>query len=156
MNSVLQKFTSSSVDLTACILVTDTRAAWAEGKYLSSHWDETRAQFNQPHRSFSIHLVLTSNQFARRWRTCNQLPISPIPHSDSEESWRDHHITLLGRAHSLGGFQDLTFEVVKPTLGVTLSAICRNMIRSDTFIGFSVRVGMHKLEVAVGAHFPRP
>ncbi|OAX41158.1 hypothetical protein K503DRAFT_530913 [Rhizopogon vinicolor AM-OR11-026] len=87
----LFKFTSSSVDLTTCILVTDTRTAWAE--------------------------VLTSNQFARRWRMCNELPISPIPDSDSEESWRDRHITLLGRAHSLGGFQEVTFEVAKPTLG---------------------------------------
>ncbi|OJA14124.1 hypothetical protein AZE42_05031 [Rhizopogon vesiculosus] len=87
----LFKFTSSSVDLTACILVTDTRTAWAE--------------------------VLTSNQFARRWRMCNELSISPIPDSDSEESWRDSHITLLGRAHSFGGFQEVTFEVAKPTLG---------------------------------------
>jgi hypothetical protein len=49
---------------------------------------------------------------------CNKLPVSPIPDSDAEESWRDRHITLLSLAHSLGGFQELTFEVTKPTLGV--------------------------------------
>jgi len=50
---------------------------------------------------------------------CNGLPISSILDSDSEESWRDHRITLLGRAHSLGGFQLLTFEVAQPKLGVS-------------------------------------
>ncbi|KAG1779186.1 hypothetical protein EV702DRAFT_1178682 [Suillus placidus] len=87
----LFKFSCSSVDLTACILITDTKTAWAE--------------------------VLTSNQFARRWRMCNKLCISPLPDSDEEESWRDRHLTLLGRAHSLGGFLELTLDLAKPTLG---------------------------------------
>ncbi|KAG0705679.1 hypothetical protein DFH29DRAFT_1029847 [Suillus ampliporus] len=87
----LFKFTYSSVDLTACILVTDTKTAWAE--------------------------VLTSNQFARRWRACNKLSISLLPDPDEEESWRDRHLALLGTAHTLGGFQELTFDVAKPTLG---------------------------------------
>ncbi|KAG1750169.1 hypothetical protein EDB19DRAFT_1846679 [Suillus lakei] len=97
----LFKFTCSSVDLTACILVTDTKTAWAE--------------------------VLTSNQFSRRWRMCNKLSISPHPDPDEEESWRDRHLTLLGRAHSLGGFQELTLEVPKPALGdLALELECSN------------------------------
>ncbi|KAG1733634.1 uncharacterized protein EDB91DRAFT_1251291 [Suillus paluster] len=97
----LFKFTYSSVDLTACILVTDTKTAWAE--------------------------VLTSNQFARRWRLCNKLSISPLLDPDDEESWRDRHLTLLDRAHSLGGFQELTFDAAKPTLGdLALELECSN------------------------------
>ncbi|KAG2133669.1 uncharacterized protein EDB93DRAFT_1307039 [Suillus bovinus] len=97
----LFKFSCSSVDLTACILVTDTKTAWAE--------------------------VLTSNQFARRWRTCNKLSISPFPDTDEEESWRDRHLTLLGNAHSLGGFLGLTLELEKPSLGdLALELECSN------------------------------
>jgi hypothetical protein len=97
----LFKFSYSSVDLTACILVTDTKTAWAE--------------------------VLTSNQFARRWRMCNKLSISPLPDTDEEESWRDRHLTLLGCAHSLGGFLELTLELEKPTFGdLALELECNN------------------------------
>lgn len=98
---VSQKFAYSSVDLTTCILVTDTKTAWAE--------------------------VLTSNQFARRWRICNNLSISPLPDTDDEESWRDRHLTLLGSAHSLGGFPGLALELEKPTFGdLALELECNN------------------------------
>lgn len=97
----LFKFAYSSVDLTTCILVTDTKTAWAE--------------------------VLTSNQFARRWRICNNLSISPLPDTDDEESWRDRHLTLLGSAHSLGGFPGLALELKKPTFGdLALELECNN------------------------------
>ncbi|KAG2060825.1 hypothetical protein BDR06DRAFT_993108 [Suillus hirtellus] len=97
----LFKFFCSSVDLIACVLVTDTKAAWAE--------------------------VLTSNQFARRWRTCNKLSISPLPDTNEEESWRDHHLALIGRAHSLGGFLGLTLELEKPASGdLALQLECNN------------------------------
>lgn len=97
----LFKFAYSSVDLTACILVTDTKTAWAE--------------------------VLTSNQFARRWRICNNLSIYPLPDTDDEESWRDRHLTLLGSAHSLGGFPGLALELEKPTFGdLALELECNN------------------------------
>jgi hypothetical protein len=65
---------------------------------------------------------------------CNKLSISPLPDTDEEKSWRDRHLTLIGRAHSLGGFLGLTLELEKPTLGVTLSASCRDVIRPDMFI----------------------
>lgn len=101
MYGIPQKFACSSVGLTACILVTDTKTALAE--------------------------VLTSNQFARRWRMCNKLSISPLPDPDEEESWRDRHLTLLSRAHSLGGFQELTLDAGKPTLGdLALELECNN------------------------------
>lgn len=54
---------------------------------------------------------------------CNRLSISPLPNTDDEDCWRDRHLTLLGRAHSLGGFLGLTLELAKPTLGVTLSVV---------------------------------
>jgi hypothetical protein len=60
---------------------------------------------------------------------CNRLSISPLPNTDDEDSWRERHLTLLGRAHSLGGFLGLTLELEKPTLGVTLSAGYRDVIR---------------------------
>jgi hypothetical protein len=65
---------------------------------------------------------------------CNKLSISPLPDTDEEESWRDRHLTLLGCAHSLGGFLELTLELEKPTFGVTLSAGCRDTIYPDTFL----------------------
>ncbi|KAI5980605.1 hypothetical protein EDD15DRAFT_884774 [Pisolithus albus] len=48
----LFKFYSSSVDLTCCFVITDTKKTWAE--------------------------VLNSNQFARRWRECNERISSPF------------------------------------------------------------------------------
>jgi len=143
MHGLSQKFTFSSVDLTACILVTDTKTAWAEGGSFSSHRDERRTHIPHllPNAIFTLitsiqltPIVLTSNQFARRWRMCNKLPISPLPDPDEEELWRDRHLTLLGLAHSLGGFQELAFGVAKPTLGVTSSVVWPDMTGSDTFI----------------------
>lgn len=58
---------------------------------------------------------------------CNKLSISPLPDTDDEESWRDRHLTLLGHAHSLGGFLGLTLELEKPTLGdLALELECNN------------------------------
>lgn len=58
---------------------------------------------------------------------CNRLSISPLPNTDNEDSWRERHLTLLGRAHSLGGFLGLTLELEKPTLGdLALELECNN------------------------------
>ncbi|KAF9223867.1 hypothetical protein BS17DRAFT_802339 [Gyrodon lividus] len=87
----LIKFSSSSVDLTCCIMVTDTKSTWTE--------------------------VLSSKQFARRWRECNKLISSPSLDDDEEEAWRTRHLDLLSRAHTLGGMQELSFEVVESKFG---------------------------------------
>ncbi|KAL4072583.1 hypothetical protein V8B97DRAFT_1870277, partial [Scleroderma yunnanense] len=87
----LLKFYSSSVDLRCCVMVTDTRSTWAE--------------------------VLSSNQFARRWRECNKR-ISPL-HLDEEEEvvWRTRNLDILSSAHTLGAISDFSFEVVDSKFG---------------------------------------
>ncbi|KAG6330791.1 hypothetical protein ID866_8296, partial [Astraeus odoratus] len=87
----LLKFHSSPVDLTCCILVTDTKNTWAE--------------------------ALSSKQFARRWRDCNRRISSPILDDEEEEAWRTRNLDLLTKAHTLGGVADLTFEVVESKYG---------------------------------------
>ncbi|KIJ12817.1 hypothetical protein PAXINDRAFT_171003 [Paxillus involutus ATCC 200175] len=87
----LIKFYSSSVDLTSCIMITDTKSTWAE--------------------------VLSSNQLARRWRECNRRAGSPLLDDDEEEAWRTRHLELLSRAHTLGGVAELSFEVVESKFG---------------------------------------
>ncbi|KAL0954857.1 hypothetical protein HGRIS_003795 [Hohenbuehelia grisea] len=84
----LLKFFSSSVDLSCFVLVTDTKSTWAE--------------------------VLTSNQFARRWRDSNKLDSSSrIDNSEDEEAWRAANLDVLAKAHTLGGIIDMSFEVVE-------------------------------------------
>ncbi|KAH7912808.1 hypothetical protein BJ138DRAFT_1171717 [Hygrophoropsis aurantiaca] len=81
----LMKFYCSAVDLCCCILITDTKSTWFE--------------------------VLTSNQFARRWRECNDRSTTSFL-DEEEDAWRTSHIELLSKAHTLGGMADLTFEIV--------------------------------------------
>ncbi|KAI6169132.1 hypothetical protein EDD17DRAFT_464473 [Pisolithus thermaeus] len=83
----LFKFYSSSVDLTCCFVITDTKTTWAE--------------------------VLNSKQFARRWRECNENISSPFLDDDAEEAWRTRHLEILSRAHTLGTVSDLSFELVE-------------------------------------------
>ncbi|OCH95479.1 hypothetical protein OBBRIDRAFT_788362 [Obba rivulosa] len=82
----LLKFYSSTVDLCCCILITDTRNVWGE--------------------------VLTSKQFARRWRDCNPESSFATITAEEEDEWRSRILDLLATAHSLGGIMDLSFEVV--------------------------------------------
>lgn len=78
------KFFSSTVDISCCILVTDAKSVWVE--------------------------VMSSSQFARRWRRCNN--VSPIFLSEMEEdAWRITMLELLSKAHTLGGITDLSFAV---------------------------------------------
>jgi hypothetical protein len=64
-------------------------------------------------------LVLTSNQFSRRWRDCN--PNSPSLYTDTEDedTWRTTTLELLSRAHTLGGITDLSFEVAPTDYAVS-------------------------------------
>ncbi|KAI6108223.1 hypothetical protein F5141DRAFT_1121658 [Pisolithus sp. B1] len=83
----LFKFYSSSVDLTCCFVITDTKTTWAE--------------------------VLNSKQFARRWRECNDRISSPLLDDDAEEAWRTRNLEILSRAHTLGTVSELSFELVE-------------------------------------------
>ncbi|KAN0093208.1 hypothetical protein V8E55_003992 [Tylopilus felleus] len=87
----LIKFHSSPVDLTCCVMITDTKRTWAE--------------------------VLSNKQFARRWRGCNNRTDSPPLDEDEEEAWRTRSLELLSSAHTLGGMLDLSFEVVESNFG---------------------------------------
>ncbi|KAI6042979.1 hypothetical protein EDC04DRAFT_2563379, partial [Pisolithus marmoratus] len=83
----LFKFYSSSVDLTCCFVITDTKMTWAE--------------------------VLNSKQFARRWRECNERISSSVLDDDAEEVWRTRNLDILSRSHTLGSVSDLSFELVE-------------------------------------------
>ncbi|KAG6836830.1 hypothetical protein H0H93_002676 [Arthromyces matolae] len=84
----LFKFYSNTVDLSCGIILTDTRTVWAE--------------------------VMTSAQFARRWRNCNDTTSSPYAEaSEEEDSWRIESLELLSRAHKLGAIDSASFELVQ-------------------------------------------
>ncbi|CAA7267135.1 unnamed protein product [Cyclocybe aegerita] len=85
----LLKFHYSPQDLSCCILVTDTKSVWTE--------------------------VLNSKQMARRWRTCNALSPGPFPKTGDEDTWREQTLELLSQAHTIGGFAELSFEIVDST-----------------------------------------
>ncbi|GLB40185.1 hypothetical protein LshimejAT787_0800560 [Lyophyllum shimeji] len=80
------KFYSNTVDLSCCVLLTDTKSVWTE--------------------------VLTSQQFARRWRDCNR-PSAPFDSEAEEDEWRTVTLELLSRAHTLGAIPDISFEIVE-------------------------------------------
>ncbi|KAI1797372.1 hypothetical protein LXA43DRAFT_1089242 [Ganoderma leucocontextum] len=93
----LLKFYSSTVDLTCCILITDTKSVWGE--------------------------VLSSNQISRRWRDGNPQN-SPSFAGEDEEPWKIECLEFISTAHSLGGLAELSFELVKSSysdLAFTLS-----------------------------------
>ncbi|KAF8206505.1 hypothetical protein K438DRAFT_1963533 [Mycena galopus ATCC 62051] len=77
----------STVDLSCFILVTDTKTVWTE--------------------------VLNSKQFARRWRACNSINAPEFSREEDEEEWRISTLELLSKAHTLGGVEELTFDVVE-------------------------------------------
>ncbi|KAI0714461.1 hypothetical protein C8T65DRAFT_644403 [Cerioporus squamosus] len=83
----LLKFYASTVDLTCCVLITDTKNAWGE--------------------------VLSSNQIARRWRDCNPQKSTSFAEEEEEEAWRMKCLEFLTSAHSIGGFTELSFELGK-------------------------------------------
>ncbi|TBU24047.1 hypothetical protein BD311DRAFT_767367 [Dichomitus squalens] len=83
----LLKFYSSTADCSCCILVTDTKNVWGE--------------------------VLSSNQFARRWREYNPQYSLSFAGEGEEQPWRTKCLEFLSAAHSLGGLAELSFETTK-------------------------------------------
>ncbi|KAF8625543.1 hypothetical protein AX15_005310 [Amanita polypyramis BW_CC] len=83
----LFKFYSSTVDLSCSLIVTDTKSVWTE--------------------------ALTSKQFARRWRTCNNLPEPEAIGLEDEDTWRTTNLQLLSNIHSLGAISDVRFQVLE-------------------------------------------
>ncbi|KAJ3565774.1 hypothetical protein NP233_g7426 [Leucocoprinus birnbaumii] len=83
----LFKLVSSTIDLTCSILFTDTKSVWLE--------------------------ELTGQQIARRWRQCNPRAPASFTNTEDEDEWRTSILELLGRAHTLGGVNALTFQVVE-------------------------------------------
>ncbi|GBE87802.1 hypothetical protein SCP_1200270 [Sparassis crispa] len=82
----LLKFYSSTVDQCCCIMITDTKGVWGE--------------------------VLSSKQFARRWRDCNPQSSSMFITTEEEDEWRTSTLELVSSAHTLGGILDLSFDIV--------------------------------------------
>ncbi|KAF7374941.1 hypothetical protein MSAN_00380200 [Mycena sanguinolenta] len=83
----IQKCHFSTVNLSCFILVTDTKTVWTE--------------------------VLNSKQFARRWRSCNPNSAPDFSREEDEDEWRSNMLELLSKAHTLGGVEELTFDVVE-------------------------------------------
>ncbi|KAL1758618.1 hypothetical protein FB107DRAFT_288347 [Schizophyllum commune] len=95
-------------------MITDTRKVWAE--------------------------VMTSAQFAQRWRATNGKAQSfETLENEREDSWREARLVLLGKAHSLGAFPNLSFEIV-PTrysdLAVRIEAESFSWVWQTTFVGY--------------------
>jgi hypothetical protein len=63
-------------------------------------------------------VVLSSKQFARRWRNCYRIQEPPFPNAE-EDLWRERNLEHLGKAHTLGGIKDLGFAVVESRYGVS-------------------------------------
>ncbi|KZT07641.1 uncharacterized protein LAESUDRAFT_698304 [Laetiporus sulphureus 93-53] len=82
----LLKVYCSTVDLSCCVVITDTKHVWGE--------------------------VLSSKQMARRWRDCNSQSPSPYQSEEDEDAWRSKVLKLISSAHTLGGITDLSFEVI--------------------------------------------
>ncbi|EJF64660.1 hypothetical protein DICSQDRAFT_144412 [Dichomitus squalens LYAD-421 SS1] len=57
--------------------------------------------------------VLSSNQFARRWREYNPQYSLSFPGEGEEQAWRTKCLEFLSAAHSLGGLAELSFETTK-------------------------------------------
>ncbi|KAI0925975.1 hypothetical protein AcW1_008260 [Taiwanofungus camphoratus] len=56
--------------------------------------------------------VLSSKQFARRWRDCNPGSTDDFMPAEEDDEWRTCTLKLLSAAHTLGGVIDLSFDVV--------------------------------------------
>jgi len=90
--------------------------------------------------------VLTSKQFARRWRDCNRL--DTFFTEVEEDAWRTSNLELLAKAHTLGGITDLTFEVIEShyaVIGVSLSLNYHDCSHVFFPEGFCFRAGMRRL-----------
>ena len=75
-------------------------------------------------------LVLSSSQFARRWRDCNPQR-APSFADEDEESWRMKCLEFISAAHSLGGLADLAFEVVKTNYSASYSMIISGAVANS-------------------------
>ncbi|EKM78712.1 hypothetical protein AGABI1DRAFT_121142 [Agaricus bisporus var. burnettii JB137-S8] len=56
---------------------------------------------------------MSNRQIARRWRLCNPQAPSPFSNLEDEDEWRSSVLELLSKAHTLGGINELSFEVVE-------------------------------------------
>jgi hypothetical protein len=74
--------------------------------------------YPQPDEMDSVATVLTSNQFARRWRSCHRSDEPPVG-DDDERLWRKREAELLAQAHTLGGIKDLNFVITEPSYGAS-------------------------------------
>lgn len=79
--------------------------------------------------------VLSSKQFARRWRECNKRIDSPPLDDDEEEAWRTRSLDLLSNAHTLGGILELSFEVFESKFGVLFPLSSRPTCRLMRGVG---------------------
>lgn len=114
-------------------MFTDTKSVWTEGKF--------EAMSNRVGRVLSSSLEITSQQIARRWRLCNPQAPSPFSNLEDEDEWRSSVLELLTKAHTLGGINELSFEVVESHYSVNLH-VSHNLILIKMFAGHGISAGM--------------
>jgi hypothetical protein len=85
---------------------------------LGRRWFSANEVQMTDHSSISIYIVLNSNQFARRWRDIQSTSAPPLLEGKEEEAWRERTLELLSRAHTIGGIEDASFEIVQSTYAV--------------------------------------
>ena len=114
------------MDLCCYILITDTKNVWREGSLISA------ARYCSADGACCV--VLQSNQLARRWRGCNSQHAPFFDTDEDEDEWRTAIVELLSAAHTIGGMEDLSFEVVRTHYSVGTEVAIEAAALSDYFV----------------------
>ncbi len=85
--------------------------------------------FITPEHLYFQGLVLPKKEFARRWRACNPSHPGLFTDEGKEEEWRSRMLRILTDAHNLGGFEELSFEVVPSRNAVRIYHSCGRDLR---------------------------
>lgn len=141
-----QKFYSSLPDLSCVIMITDTKKIWVEGS--------SSVSYNIYHLIVTAwDTVLNDKLLARRWRLYNQRSPEQFRNSENEEHWRESIFELLSKAHTIGGFAELSFEVVGSKYSVRLPNISSLLFSNSHCIGPLHRARMRNFQMEMGNLF---
>jgi hypothetical protein len=96
---------------------------------------------------------LNDKLLARRWRLSNQRSPEQFTNSENEDRWRESIFELLSEAHTIGGFAELSFEVVESKYSVRLPNISSILVSSSPCIGPLHRARMRSFQMEMGNLF---
>lgn len=94
-------------------------------------------------------LELNGQQIARRWRQCNPRSPPPFENIEDEDEWRTSVLELLSRAHTIGGANALSFEIVKTNYSVSPPHTLLTLTQSVSGYGFLSGIYVLRLEMGV-------